>query len=844
MATVMTVNAKGTAELSRPEAREIAKFLRSLKESSDLRRLESVEGAADARVRVAQVGEDLSVILFVFDGADLTVCYAGAYRGDAARQRARGLQLVVNTTNGVTTLVEGTPADRGEDLSEDDRAKAEQLLRVRADEGADAGEADAEGGEAAGQEPDAGVPAAADLASGARDREAGAAPTQPHAPRQTEPAAQATAPAATPAAPAAPAATEPQEASAPVAYERPVDALIAQQLSVEKLETELGLPASTTAHIALAPSFEAVDAYLAKRPTWEADAVRALLAGMSLAEVRADLGFDEADAADEAASDAPPSDERVVAGMKKQAASQFAVVDNPDDEQMLARALTGSFPQWCVFLHPSQRASVDTDYSGSARVTGGAGTGKTVVLIHRAVRLAKEDAERRVLLTTFTKALNTSLEEQVAELSPGFTRGGPGQPGIAIRSIDALVVELLRTLPVKDYAEAVRAATGIPADKAFKPMSEATERRLWQDVLDIHEDKLPPQAQFLDFLADEYRMVVVAQGITCEQDYLRAARTGRSVQLRRSGRKAVWEVIHAFLMMADRRGELPFVTLAAVAAAGLDARAAAGHARAFTHVLVDEAQDFHPGHWRFVRALVDEGPNDIFVAEDPHQRIYGRRLVLSHFGIATRGRSNRLTLNYRTTRQTLVYAQQCLRDVEWIGTEGDDDVDSLIGYRSLRGGVVPTVRGVATMKQVAEAVLEQVRRWLDEDADAYIGVLARRRQEATQVSQVLAENGIPVENRVGDYRRRGSSWSVPKEPVRVVVWTMHSAKGMEFSHVILAGITESVVSSEQLSGLPVATRNERIRQERALLYVAASRARDCLTVLYAGKQPTLLPATA
>src|SRR5690606_20333066 len=94
-----------------------------------------------------------------------------------------------------------------------------------------------------------------------------------------------------------------------------------------------------------------------------------------------------------------------------------------------------------------------------------------------------------------------------------------------------------------------------------------------------------------------------------------------------------------------------------------------GEAR-YRHAIVDEAQDLHAAHWRLLRALVPAGTDDLFIVGDAHQRIYGRPLVLSRYGIETRGRSRRLTVNYRTSREILTWCSAVMQGASVDDLEG------------------------------------------------------------------------------------------------------------------------------------------------------------------------------
>lgn len=532
------------------------------------------------------------------------------------------------------------------------------------------------------------------------------------------------------------------------------------------------------------------------------------------------------------------SDAEIMDGIRKPAASAEFTYIGEDADALQHIIEGGSFNAWRVFLHPSQRDMVDKDFNGSARVTGGAGTGKTVVVVHRAHRLATlGDRGARVLLTTFTRGLADSLKSQMNVLDPHHPEAGDvGEPGLWISGIDAFAFKVMSNATKQERAAAITKVTGqeVPDPTRLgspSALGAKTENSMWRDALNIVENPPTGYAATLDFLHREYIGVILAQGITSLADYRKAPRPGSGVRLNRSDRAKVWSVIEQFHRLCRDEGKFAWPAQAAIASEILNAKAEEGHQRPFDHVLVDEAQDFHAGHWRLLRAAVEEGPDDIFLAEDSHQRIYGQRLTLSRFGIKTVGRSRRLTVNYRTTRENLGYASAMLDGVEWIDSEGLSD--ELTGYRSMRSGPHPIVAQCTNPAEEETAIAEAIEGWLEEGDGVNIGVLARTRAAVKRMVSALTEAGIKaVETRN----------ATKAAEVQVSVMTMHGAKGLEFTHVVLAGVNADAMPAQyRLDNLTDEDRADELQQERALLYVAASRARDQLMVTYSGDKSEFLP---
>lgn len=609
----------------------------------------------------------------------------------------------------------------------------------------------------------------------------------------------------------------------------PGETLRAAGLTAETMENELGISPVATGVVFAAEDERDLESLLIDSPEWELDAILALISGYSIDEVRQDLGLAKPGAGANLDDDADTDDDLLEGLQKPAAAMEFAYA--ADEDALRTIIETGDFDAWRIFVHPSQKAVIDASFSGSGRVFGGAGTGKTVIAVHRANELLKRgDSSTRVLLTTFTRALSDSLKSQMNLLNPRFPEASTqGAPGLWISGIDALVYRILQNAQEAEISAALSQVLGV--DTIFRPgpLDSRGEKQKWEDALSLADVDLTPEKAHPEFLSQEYSTVVLSSDITKENEYLRIARPGRGTTLNRRERKAVWKVIEIFIRKCASDGRMTWPMMALLAAHIVNSR---GGNRLFDHVVIDEAQDFHAGHWRFLRSIVPEGPNDIFLAEDSHQRIYGQRLVLSRFGISTRGRaSRRLTLNYRTTQQNLDYAVGILAGEDW--RDAEDEADSTLGYRSARRGPEPIIARAKDSTEEASLAITQIKKWLADTPDAHVGVLTRTNFPVKQIVAQLREEGLDaVETRQ----------ATAAAEANVSVMTMHNAKGLEFTHVVLMGVSASSMPQQyQLTGLAEAEAADLLQRERALLYVAASRARDALMITVSGDPSELLP---
>ena len=774
--------------------------------------LEAVHNAADKRVRTARVDKKYRAVLFELQGTrQRHFVFLDIFNHDDAYREAARVKLSQNAVNGVTQLEFADPTDEGTyagagaaDGEMIPRSEMEERFKQRLaeekaiwqaereqDETRAASESESEAEAAAESEADAAHAGEFAAASANTDR---AAVTKVD---DTE--------------------------------ERPADVLAASGISTESLRDEMGLSDATIATLTQAPSLAAAEKRLQGAPAWEEHAATGLMMGLSLDEIRDELGLHKASAAGDADAE-ENEDDRLVAGLQTAAARMDFVFAAGEDE-LNDVIKHGSFAEWRVFLHPSQRKAVETDHAGSARVAGGAGTGKTVVVVHRTKYLLQKNPHARVLLTTYTRGLANQLKQQMNEVYPDFPEAAvKGAPGLWISGIDALVHDVLKNAQAAESKDALEEKFGISQAMQPSGLTSREEQKLWEDAVDlVGPGELSAEKSNPGFLKQEYATVILNNDVTSWREYRKVHRKGRGTPLSFKERKSVWKIVQAFHAKCASAGRLTWAANAVLAATILQHR---GQEGMFDHVLVDEAQDFHAGHWRFLRAVAAEGPNDISLAEDSHQRIYNQKLVLSHFGISTRGRaSTKLKVNYRTTAQNLRYAAAILDGTEWVNS--DEEADDLDGYHSVRQGPPPEIIQAVSKEAEAEKVAEYIRGWLDteEDVDVRVGVLTRTNQRKKELETQLMDMGIPVST---DWRAKDD------QPVSVM--TMHNAKGLEFTHVVLMGVNEGALPQRyRLIGLPEAEREDARQQEQALLYVAASRARDKLLVSMVGEPSELLP---
>ncbi|MEV1133394.1 3'-5' exonuclease [Rhodococcus coprophilus] len=600
----------------------------------------------------------------------------------------------------------------------------------------------------------------------------------------------------------------------------PPTSYLGHTFSLVDLTDRLGLDADLAERALAAPDENTLVNIAAHAVEWQGSALLELATGAHIDTIREKLGF-----TDTPVDESLDEDEQILKALELPASKmQFTFAE--DNEELKRIIEGGDFAAWRTFLHPEQRTFVEQDYNGAFRITGGAGTGKTVVAIHRARRLAKADPTARIVLTTFNKTLAADLKAALKTLDPNIpTPDRLGEPGVYVSGIDALGnAALSQTGDIGDASEAV---LGYRTELGH---ARTQTDKVWREVAQTVDSGLDAKLATPGFLENEYVAVILANQVTTLEQYAKVARPGRGVRLSRPQRIAVWKLVEAYRRHSRMDGSFSFAEVLALAAEQLRRRAEASQGFLADHVLVDEAQDLHATHWKLLRNLVVEGPNDLFIAEDSHQRIYGQPVALSRLGIKIVGRARRLTLNYRTTAQNLHFAVSILSGAEY--KDLLQDPESTSEYRSARLGPNPMLLECADPADELDKVAALIQSWIDEGIDkSTIAVLTRGQNDRSQFVRALGERGV-------DARALDHS---PATTGHVQVLTMHRSKGMEFSRVILAGIDDAhVPSAATMRSVPEEEQPEALLRERSLLYVAASRARDALVVTWSGKKSALL----
>ena len=469
---------------------------------------------------------------------------------------------------------------------------------------------------------------------------------------------------------------------------------------------------------------------------------------------------------------------------------RFRVMTNVEE---LQRALDFPWEKWTVFLHPEQRQWVERDYAGPARVSGSAGTGKTIVALHRAAQLARTHPDARVLLTTFSDTLANALQTKLKRLLANEPRLAER---IDVYSLDAVGLRL--------YKAHVGTAT-IASREVLHELARGAANA-------IEGHKFGPH-----FLLTEWEQVVDAWQLEGWEAYRDVARLGRKTRLPEAQRTVLWSIFERVRAGLKARQLITNAELFSALAAVLSKSKNV----VFDFAVVDEAQDISVAHLRFAAALGGGRPNALFFAGDLGQRIFQQPFSWKALGVDIRGRSRTLRVNYRTSHQIRMQADRLLGPVV---TDVDGNSDDRSDTVSVFNGPPPAIH---CLKSESEEI-KFVANWIAERANAGVlphefGVFVRSEAQLDRARAAVKEAGLAF--KVLDEHVETTSGHVS-------ISTMHLAKGLEFRAVVVMACDDEIIPLQQRIEAvgDDADLKEVYDTERHLLYVACTRARDHLLV--------------
>lgn len=482
----------------------------------------------------------------------------------------------------------------------------------------------------------------------------------------------------------------------------------------------------------------------------------------------------------------------------------FVVVEGEDE---LRRIMAEPLEKWRVFLHPTQRKIVQKEYSGAARVLGGAGTGKTVVAMHRAKCLANKcDGQQKILMTTFTANLAADIRENLRKICnlEELRR-------IEVIHLDAWVNQYLRE-------------AGFTAQIAYDEVIDS----LWDKAILLANNDLPYDSSFYK---EEWNRIVIAQEAPTLETYAKAVRNGRGTRLDRKKRMQVWKVFEYYQNLM-KENQVRDINTAMYESTKL--LQSAGKRSRYKHIIVDEGQDFSDNAYKLLRALAgEEHSDDIFIVGDSHQRIYRNHPTLSKCGINVRGRSSILKINYRTTEEIRKYAFGLLNGIAF--DDLDEGADLGDKCQSLTHGEKPVFKNFSNANDEFDFLVNEIKQLKGNGVLLTdICVVARTKKLVEDYTALFAKTGIKAyaikRNKADDRSFDG---------LRIA--TMHRVKGLEFKYVFIVAANNRIVPLiSAINKTDAVSELESITSEKCLLYVAMTRAQKGVCITSYGRRSEFL----
>ena len=469
---------------------------------------------------------------------------------------------------------------------------------------------------------------------------------------------------------------------------------------------------------------------------------------------------------------------------------RFRVMTNVEE---LQRSLEFPWEKWTVFLHPDQRQWVERNYTGPARISGSAGTGETIVALHRAAHLARANPSARVLLTTFSDTLAHALHTKLKRLLGNEPRLAER---IDVYSLNAIGLRLYKA----HIGPAIIASPEILRDLMRHAAS----------AVDGH--KFGPH-----FLLTEWEHVVDAWQLGSWEAYRDVVRLGRKTRLPEAQRRVLWSIFERVRAGLKQRKLITYAELFSSLAAAISKSKNA----VFDFAVVDEAQDISVAHMQFFAALGGNRPSALFFAGDLGQRIFQQPFSWKALGVDIRGRSRTLRVNYRTSHQIRRQADRLLGPVV---TDADGNAETRSDTISVFNGPPPTIRSLTSESEEIKTAAD----WIADQAKNSVlphefGVFVRSDAQLDRARAAVKESGLPFKV-LDDHVETASGY--------VSISTMHLAKGLEFRAVVVMACDDEVIPLQQRIETvgDDADLQEAYDTERQLLYVACTRARDNLLV--------------
>ena len=489
--------------------------------------------------------------------------------------------------------------------------------------------------------------------------------------------------------------------------------------------------------------------------------------------------------------------------------NQRSFIELDEDDAIFQDIIDGEWTKWKFYLHPSQRKIVEYNSKGPIKVSGGAGTGKTVAAIHRLKKLTELDNSGKVIFLTYTNALTENLSKTLADFSLNSTK-------YDLSAIDSFLYKFALKHGLINKSKKIADRPGVKKVK-----------ELWEELFEANV-----YSYDLDQVMKEYENVILYHGIEEMSNYLRISRVGMGKSLSRRQRSEIWDIITAFEKLLDQQNYIHSFALYNLVSVHLKNNPN----NEYRHCIVDELQDLSNVHLRFIRALIKENENDLFLVGDPLQNIYDRRLNFSKANIHIRGkRSRRLRVNYRTSEEIRRKAISVINDITF--DDFDGTIEPKSEYISLFHGTPPSIKMFESKDKELIHISELIEKYTEakgnsEVKSSVICIACRVKNDLKIVKKILHKNSIAYY----DVKDRSGSKS------GIHLSTFHSLKGLEYKHIILSGVNERTCPylPYEFDTWDRSQKETYLHKEKSLMYVVITRARETVDILGVGEQSKLI----
>ena len=573
--------------------------------------------------------------------------------------------------------------------------------------------------------------------------------------------------------------------------------LIFKEIETEKL-LRIGVPDDLIDIIKELQNFDDLEKLEKRLPEIAFENLFAIYDGLSIDVIIERVNDGKVESSNKAEQELSPNNKR-----------NFHLITN---DKELDEILSSDFDKWRIFLHPTQYAIAYKDYNGTIKVSGSAGTGKTIAAIHRAKFLCEKlsFSDKPILFTTFTKSLVKNIESIFKSMNFDFKK-------ITIKNFHSFLC---------DYAMKNNL---IPNNTKILDELSNVEEQLWNEVIDSNMSKFG-----LEFLKEEYNNIIIFHNLTDLNSYLSTPRRGRSIKLNRMDKINIWHLCTDFKKLKNGNNYFYFNEITNIVYNEVENNP---ELAPFSYIICDELQDFSNIELKLLRKLVPEKPNDISLFGDPLQNIYNKKIVFSELNINVRGnRSKRLLLNYRTTEEIRKCAIEVIKGEIYNDFDGSNELKS--GYLSLYHGKSPNYSIFDSFDDELKSILELIKEYTTSDKETTVKyqdicVASRKHDTLREIVSCLHSNKIP-------YFDLKNSKGNSENGVRIA--TLHNLKGLEYRIVIICGINNNNFpyypkTYQFMSDLK---KSELIKSEKSLLYVAMTRARDILVFTGSGEKNNFL----